>query len=281
MKPIKLSEFTTLDHSTAKQYTGIMSYGSRMHAADLLWTEKYLSTTPFYSLFWAVRRIRGAIREHAKYAHGRLLDIGCGVKPYRSYFQPYVTEHMGIDYAPSSGYRGNRADICGDAGVLPFADGSFDTVLASELMVDLPDPDQAISEFSRVLGPGGTLITTAAFAWPVHDRQDFYRFSPRGLATIMERHGLEVERVVPMSGTAITLVLMFNLYWHDTFFIWNKWLYPIGVVLRPMLWLLCLIINLIGGLFEVILPDQLLSFNHLTVAHKPGRKDEPSKGSSV
>lgn len=33
-----------------------------------------------------------------KYARGRLLDIGCGEKPYKNIVKPYVTEHIGLDH---------------------------------------------------------------------------------------------------------------------------------------------------------------------------------------
>ena len=274
MKPIKLPEFTTLDHTTARKHRGLSALVRRIHAKDVLWTERYLSHTPFSSVFWIVRRMRRAVRDHASVAKGRMLDVGCGLKPHESVFAPHVTEHTGIDYSPGSGFRGNRADVCGDAAYLPFADSSFDTVLCTELLVDVPDPDRVITEFARILKPGGVLITTAAFVFPVHDRNDYYRFSPGGLSTIMERHGLTVDRVVPMSGTAITLAAMTNIYWYDLHFVWNKWLYPVGLALRPVLWILCFMINAIGGLFEIILPDQLMAFNHLTVARKAGADEK-------
>jgi hypothetical protein len=31
--------------------------------------------------------------------HGRLLDVGCGVKPYEYIFRPYVSEYIGVEYA--------------------------------------------------------------------------------------------------------------------------------------------------------------------------------------
>ena len=268
MKPLKLPEFTTLDHATAGEHTGLSAFVRKVHAMDVLLSEKYIAHTPLHSVFWIVTRMRKAIRQHARHAHGRMLDVGCGLKPHKATFAPYVTEHIGIDYSPASGYRGNRADVSGDAMKLPFADESFDTVLCTELLVDVPDANAAISEFARVLKPDGTLITTAAFVYPVHDKNDYFRFSPAGLASMMERHGLTVDRVVPMSGTAVTLAVMINMYWYDLHFLWNKWLYPIGLLLRPVLWLICLIINLLGGLFEVILPDRLMAFNHLTLAYK-------------
>ena len=267
MDPIKLPEYTTLLHNR-KQHGRIAGFLRRIQTFDVVWTEKYLSRTPLFSAFWVVRRLKQVITEHAKYAHGTMLDVGCGLKPHEAEFAPFVTRHIGLDYSPTSGYRGNRADVCGDAAALPFADGCIDTILCTEVLVDLPDPEKTIGEFARILAPGGTLITTGAFVYPIHDRNDYFRFSPDGLAVIMRRHGLRSQKAVPISGTAVTLAVLINLYICDYGFIWNKWLYPVGLILRPLLWLFCFTVNLIGGLFEIILPDKSLPIHVLTIAQK-------------
>jgi SAM-dependent methyltransferase len=52
----------------------------------------------------------------------------------------------------------------GDATRLPFADGSFDTVITSEVLEHVQDDVSAISEMVRVLRPGGTFAATVP-AW--------------------------------------------------------------------------------------------------------------------
>jgi SAM-dependent methyltransferase len=239
-----------------------------LHKKDIALTDRYLGTTPFHPGYWVQSRIRKAIKENSSVAGGTLLDVGCGIKPFESYFAPFVDRHLGIEYSPESGYSGNRADICGDAAKLPLADECIDTILCTEVMEHVHDPEGAVTEFARVLRPGGIIITTAPFVYPVHDKYDFFRYSPDGLAAMMKRHGLEVEKVEPLSGTAVTLAVMFNIYWYDVGFIWTKWLYPIGLILRPVLWLVCFFLNVLGRIFEILLPSNHLSFNHLTVARK-------------
>ena len=56
---------------------------------------------------------------------------------------------------------GAEADIKeGDALALPFADGEFDRVVASEVLEHIPADEAAISELVRVLRPGGTMAVT-------------------------------------------------------------------------------------------------------------------------
>ncbi|HLA96660.1 MAG TPA: methyltransferase domain-containing protein [Pyrinomonadaceae bacterium] len=239
-----------------------------IQSKDILWTDEYLGRTPFHSGYWARTRIDHAIASHANLAHGVLLDVGCGVKPYEKIFRPYVENYFGLEYSPQSGYRGNKADFCGDAAFLPVADESVDTILCTEVMEHVPNPEKTIEEFARVLRPGGTIITTAPFVYPIHDAYDFFRYTPDGLAAIMKRYELEIEEIKPLSGTAVTLAMIFNAYWFGIGFIWTKWLYPFSLILRPLLWLLCFVVNLLGGLFEILLPSEHLSFNHLTVARK-------------
>lgn len=48
----------------------------------------------------------------------------------------------------------------GDACALPFPDGTFDRVIASEVLEHVPDDQAALRELCRVLRPGGTLAAT-------------------------------------------------------------------------------------------------------------------------
>lgn len=239
----------------------------RFQQKDIALMEK-LGKTPFYSGFWNRVRIDKAIAFAAQKSHGVLLDVGCGNKPYKSYFEPFVERHIGLEYSPESVYRGCAADVFGDAMRIPLEDNSVDTILCTEVLEHIPNPEKAIAEFARILRPNGVVITTAPFFYPIHDAWDFFRYTNDGIATLMKQNGLNVELVKPLSGTGVTLALLFNLYWFDIGFMWTKWLYPVGVLLRPILLLFCFIVNALGGLLEVILPSRQMSFNHLTIASK-------------
>jgi SAM-dependent methyltransferase len=56
------------------------------------------------------------------------------------------------------------ATVQGDATRLPFADGIFDRIIASEVLEHIPDDVAALDELARVLRPGGTLAATVP-AW--------------------------------------------------------------------------------------------------------------------
>ena len=227
-----------------------------------------LSNTPFFAGYWCRKRIDDAIEFASSNAKGVLLDIGCGRKPYKEVFAPFVDKHLGLEYSPESVFRDCEADVFGDAMKLPFGDETIDTILCTEVLEHLPNPELAISEFSRVLRSNGIIITTAPFFYPIHDTWDFFRYSPDGLAVLMKQNGMNVELVKPLSGTGVTLALLFNLYWFEIGFMWTKWLYPLGIILRPILLLLCLIVNVAGWVLELLLPSKQMAFNHLTIGRK-------------
>src|SRR3979411_3507018 len=76
---------------------------------------------------------------------------------------------------------------------------------------------------------------------------------------------------MPLSGSGLTLAIMFNLFWFDIGFMWTKWMYPIGLVLRPLLLLLACFINICGWIFEKAIPSTQMSFNHITIGRQPER----------
>lgn len=241
---------------------------SDFHAKDIIWTDNTLANTPFYVGYFCRTRLDKAIASQVFRARGMFLDVGCGIKPYEKIFGKYVDKYYGIEYSPESGYRGNRADVAADAGEMPFADESFDTILCTEVMEHVMNPEKVIAEIARILRPDGVAIVTVPFFYPIHDTFDFFRYTDKGIAIIMERHGLEIEEVRPLSGTGITIAMLLNMYIFEVGFMWTKWLYPIGVVLRPLLWILIALINLGGWLAEKVIPSKQMAFNHLTVARK-------------
>jgi SAM-dependent methyltransferase len=112
----------------------------------------------------------------------RVLDLGCGAG--RHAFEAYrrgarviafdydAAELKDVDamFAAMStedatlGEPGCGACTNGDATRLPFADASFDRVIAAEVLEHIPDDVAAIRELTRVLRPGGTMAVTVP-AW--------------------------------------------------------------------------------------------------------------------
>ncbi|WP_374470988.1 class I SAM-dependent methyltransferase [Phenylobacterium sp.] len=101
-------------------------------------------------------------------AEGRVLELGIGMGLNLRFYDPSrVTEVLGVDPAPELRARAEAAERDarlkvkvedGTAEALPFADGSFDTVVCTFTLCSVHTPTQALAEARRVLKPGGRLL---------------------------------------------------------------------------------------------------------------------------
>ncbi|MGQ9592132.1 MAG: methyltransferase domain-containing protein, partial [Planctomycetota bacterium] len=123
----------------------------------------------------------------SRYAtRGRVLDLGCGASPYARWYP----NRIGCDVAIFPGVQ-----VLGTAEELPFVDGSFEQVLATELLEHVRRPHDAIREMWRVLRPGGRVILTTRFLYPVHEAPgDHFRYTRFGLLTLFDGWEVEVLR---------------------------------------------------------------------------------------
>lgn len=93
--------------------------------------------------------------------HGLVLDNGCGVGNMLEALKH--TNVVGIDLSPEAiRFAGQRTPrvLVADSQELPFADETFDVVIAKALLHHLPDYERGVAEMARVLRPGGTLVAT-------------------------------------------------------------------------------------------------------------------------
>jgi SAM-dependent methyltransferase len=153
--------------------------------------------------------LHAALEEARPYAKGRLLDVGCGSKPYKQFFA--VDRHIGIDW--SNSLQRLEVEAFATAEKLPFADGVFDSVLCTEVLEHLKHPDIAISEMSRVLKRGGNLIVSVPFIHELHEQPvDFCRFTSFGLLSKVEDAGLTPTLLRHRGGAIIVLAdLVFRI----------------------------------------------------------------------
>ena len=109
---------------------------------------------------------------------GQVLDIGSGGSSYGKYFPNRLT----VDIDPA-----RKPEIVADAHELPFPDGKFAVILCTEVLEHLSNPPKAIAEMRRVLKPGGKLILTTRFMYPLHDiPHDYFRYTRYGLEHLFE-----------------------------------------------------------------------------------------------
>jgi SAM-dependent methyltransferase len=130
---------------------------------------------------------------------GRLLDVGCGNRPYAGWYESLATSVVATDVLPRPGI-----DVSTFAERLPFRAGAFDTVLMTEVLEHVPDTDAAVAELARVVRQGGHLLVTVPFLYPTHEPPyDFRRFTHFGLRDVLERNGFEVLSLDAKGGVGL------------------------------------------------------------------------------
>lgn len=156
---------------------------------------------PLRDPLWLARaRLREALAPAARGVRGSLLDVGCGLQPYRDLFCG-VSRYVALERSCLPG-----VDLVADALRLPFADASFDAVLCNQVLEHVSEPAALVGELARVLRPGGVLLLTTPQTWGLHHvPHDYFRFTRFGLAHLAERAGLEVEVVRSTCGVWATL----------------------------------------------------------------------------
>jgi SAM-dependent methyltransferase len=165
---------------------------------------------------WLIHLIylREMLRIFPLYLRGRLIDIGCGIKPLLPFTEEYVNEHLGVDHESTlHGFAG--VDLVGTAYQIPVESSSFDCALCTAVLEHLAEPGLALQECHRVLKDGGIAIYSVPFIWHLHEEpRDFYRFSRYGITYLFENAGFEIVELKPLSGFWVTFgqLFVYNLY---------------------------------------------------------------------
>lgn len=147
-----------------------------------------LLVNPYY---FARRGLYLGLAEFFPSLHGRVLDVGCGRKPYR-HLVP-VGEYVGLELDTLELRDLGAADLYYSGGSFPVPDASFDAVICSQVLEHIFTPMDFLEEIRRVLRPGGSLLLTTPFAWDEHSQpDDFGRYSSFGLVHLLRNSGFEM-----------------------------------------------------------------------------------------
>jgi SAM-dependent methyltransferase len=182
---------------------------------------------------------------------GKLMDFGCGCKPYRPLLTN-VTEYIGVDY-DSAGHphRGEEIDVFYDGIHLPFRPNTFDSVFTSEVFEHVFNLEAVLPEINRVMKPGGNILITCPFVWNLHEMPfDYARYTPFALQHLLEASGFRVMAMERIGNYVTALTQMRVLYV-------SAYLLPAIPLLRRIKYcsiLLVTFMNVIGVLKSRLLP---------------------------
>jgi SAM-dependent methyltransferase len=172
---------------------------------------------------WLDREARRAFDDLGRY---RVLDVGCGTKPYQPLFAPYSASYIGVDPVENP-----HAELKGAVEALPVKDGSFEVVLCNQVLEHCDDPAQAVRELIRVTARGGRVLASTHGVMPYHPSPtDYWRWTHAGLEKLFSGNGAGVSvTVTPASGTTACIAMIISLNVSLTFRRMH-----LGALARPM-----------------------------------------------
>ncbi len=109
-----------------------------------------------------------------------VLDVGGRVQPYRPLFEKRLRSYVAIDLV-----RTPLVNVIGCGEQIPFAGGTFDVVLCTQVLEYVEDPREVIAEIHRVLKPGGALLLSVPAVFPIDSEKDKWRFLPDSLRLLL------------------------------------------------------------------------------------------------
>jgi len=169
-----------------------------------------------------MRQLRRNIQLCAPFLTGKLLDFGCGSKPYKD-FCTNVSEYVGLDYENLGHPHENEPiDVFYNGREIPFPSEHFDSLLSTQVLEHVEDLNFTIKEWHRVLKQGGRLLVTAPFVWGEHELpHDYRRFSACGLERLFSENGFRCVEIKKL-GTPLEVIAQLRINYLTPFCLKTK-----------------------------------------------------------
>jgi len=219
-----------------------------------------LSRPDYLHLRELVRSIRKFIRaELIGLQNLKILDVGCGQKPYYPLFRPFCSKYVGIDLNRQS----TLADCAGSAEALPFADSTFDLVVSTQALGYVGHLQHALHDVYRVIKPGGKILVSLHGVYPFVG--DYWRVTKLGAIALLQQAGFHGVRALTNGHALLCLLQLGILFLYAT----------TGRGRRFPEWLMApvyRIANMMGlGLYRIDarLGDRFGSLNYTAFGRKP------------
>ena len=190
---------------------------------------------------------------------GKVLDVGCGNKPYKKYLS--VDEYVGCDIQPLEGVD----VLIKDGNTIEWEGDYFDACFCAQVFEHVEKPELLLKEITRCLKKGAKLIITHPFIYNEHSSpHDYRRLSRFGLRSFLEKYYF-IEEIKIQGGIGSTLGILF-LNWVNVYLASRNRI--IAAVFIPIWMLVSPMINIIGFILDAI--DGTGSFynNAIVVAKK-------------
>lgn len=193
-----------------------------------------------------------------KWMQGRCLDAGAGKMVFAAPLRKIVSEYYAMDLKPRVGLQ-----VVGSVLQTPWRDEVFDSVLCTQVLEHVPEPETALREFYRCLKPEGVLILSVPHLAYLHNEpHDYFRFTHYALRFLLERIGFTNVEVYPAGG-------LLSFLGHVPSMLLKAVFYPIPVVNQWVIRLNAILSSLIVRVDERVDSHKLFALKYIAVARKP------------
>jgi SAM-dependent methyltransferase len=149
------------------------------------------------------------LKENASAYHGRVLDIGGKDRGGFQKPKDRVEKWLFADVTNET----NPDIVANVMDMHNIRNENFDVVNATELFEHVEEPRMGLEECVRVLKPGGTLIASMPFLFPIHaDPSDFQRWTAAKWKRELERLGFTINIIEPMGHYFTVMMDMFKTF---------------------------------------------------------------------
>lgn len=201
------------------------------------------------------------VKKYASYCNGKMLDFGCGSKPYQSLFN--CNKYVGLDYnGEGHSHKNEQIDMFYDGITIPYTHNYFDSVFSCEVLEHVYNFKEMLKELNRVLKPGGTFLLICPFSYAEHETPvDYFRYTSFGISKTLKEAGFEIILQKKLGNAVQTLCQYFLSY------ISTHITCKLGLFGKVLISTISLFVNTISILSQ-FLPPQELYLDNLIICKK-------------
>jgi SAM-dependent methyltransferase len=137
-----------------------------------------------------------------------IVDAGAGEGWYRGYFSH--ANYIAIDYGIGDAkWDYSKLNVLCDLIDIPFKNQSVAFILCTQTLEHVQKPQLVVTEFYRVLSPGGEIFCTMPFLADYHHQEpyDYFRYTKYGVESLFRTAGFREIAINPLGGYYTLLVL--------------------------------------------------------------------------
>jgi SAM-dependent methyltransferase len=151
---------------------------------------------------WIESTLGRLIRESAS-VPARIIDIGCGEQPLRRVVEENGGTYFCLDVEQNSTASVDVLAFIDRELPSPWPDTSqmYDVVLCTEVLEHVSDWNAAFRNLRRLTAPGGSVLITCPFVFPLHmEPVDYFRSTPYSIQQFAESHDFSISEFHRLGG---------------------------------------------------------------------------------